>query len=115
MGMDSYRRGLFSEFIARMYLRMHGFHILKTRYITGRNTGRAEIDIIARRKNLIIFVEVKARTDITTGVVAITPAQMVRLRAAAETYLRRIQWSGDARFDAIIVTGWHVQWIRQMF
>ncbi len=113
--MNSYKRGLFSEFIARMYLRLHGFRILKTRYITGRNTGRAEIDIIARRKNLIIFVEVKARGDVMTGITAITPAQMVRLRAAADTYLRKIRWMGDARFDAIIVTGGRVQWIRQMF
>ncbi len=113
--MNSYKRGLLCEFIARMYLRLRGFRILKTRYVTGRNTGRAEIDIIARRKNLIIFVEVKARPDITTGITAITPAQIVRLRAAAETYLRQIRWMGDARFDAIIVAGYRVRWIQQMF
>ena len=55
----SYAKGLFAEFLARMYLRLHGFSILSNRYITGRNTHRAEIDIIAKRKNLIIFVEVK--------------------------------------------------------
>ena len=50
--MNTYRTGLFSEFLARMYLRCHGFRIVKSRYITGRNTGRAEIDIIAKRRNL---------------------------------------------------------------
>ena len=65
--MDSYKTGLVSEFIARMYLRLHGFHIVKSRYMTGRNTGRAEIDIIARRGDLMIFVEVKRRTDVITS------------------------------------------------
>lgn len=115
MSMNSYQRGIFCEFIARMYLRLHGFRILRSRYVTGRNTGRAEIDIIARRGNLIIFVEVKARPDFVTGITAITPAQMARLRAAAETYLRRIRWTGDARFDAIIVARGRVRWVRQMF
>ena len=44
--MNSYQSGLFAEWLARMYLRLHGFRIVKSRYITGRNTGRAEIDIM---------------------------------------------------------------------
>ena len=59
--MTSYESGIFAEFWAKLYLRLHGFRIVKSRYITGRNTGRAEIDIIARRRNLMIFVEVKRR------------------------------------------------------
>ena len=47
-----YQVGLYSEFLARMYLRLHGYRILKNRYITGKNTNRAEIDIIAQKKNL---------------------------------------------------------------
>ncbi len=115
MGMNSYQTGLFAEFIARMYLRMHGFRIVKSRHITGRNTGRAEIDIIARRKNLIIFVEVKSRPDMLTGMYAITEPQMRRLRAAAETYIAQNNWTGDARFDAIVVVGRHIRWIRDAF
>ena len=95
-----------------MYLRLHGFRIVKTRYITGRNTGRAEIDIIARRKKLMIFVEVKARPTVTVGIDAITARQNVRLRRAAETYIARTGWRGDARFDAIIVCGRRIFWMR---
>ncbi len=99
-----------------MYLRMHGFRIVETRYVTGRQTGRAEIDIIAQRRNLIVFAEVKSRPDAASGVLAITPHQMVRLRAAANSYLGRRRWCGDARFDAIIVSrGIHIKWIKQMF
>lgn len=109
---NTYRAGLHAEFIARMYLRLHGFRILHSRYITGRNTHRAEIDIIARRGNLIIFVEVKNRPTLTHAWSAITPAQSARLRRAGETYLMHSRWSGDARFDVIAVCGLHVHWFR---
>lgn len=108
----SYSKGLFAEFLARNYLRVHGFRILHNRYITGRNTHRAEIDIIARRGNLIIFVEVKNRPNIQTAWDAITPPQARRLRAAAGTYLSRARWSGDARFDVIAVCGWRITWFK---
>ena len=110
--MNSYKTGLFAEFLAKMYLRMHGFRIVKSRYITGRNTGRAEIDIIARRRNLMIFVEVKRRHDIPTAFEAITPAQSVRLRRAAENFIAKNGWNGDARFDAILVCGMRIYWVR---
>lgn len=112
MSMNTYRTGLFSEFLARMYLRCHGFRIVKSRYITGRNTGRAEIDIIAKRQNLLIFVEVKHRPTLSDGWAAITDAQSVRLRRAAENYIAQNRWCGDARFDVIVVCGWHIHWAR---
>lgn len=110
--MNSYETGLFAEFWAKMYLRLHGFRIVRSRYITGRNTGRAEIDIIARRKNLMIFVEVKRRRNIETAWAAITTAQSVRLRRAAENFIALNGWCGDTRFDAILVCGMRIHWAR---
>lgn len=108
----SYQVGLYSEFLARMYLRFHGYRILKNRYITGKNTNRAEIDIIAKHKNTIVFVEVKARKTIPAAWDAITPTQSLRLRRAAETYLIKNHWMGDARFDVIIVCGHKIHWVK---
>ena len=99
----SYKIGLYSEFLARWFLRFHGYKILKNRYVTGKNTNRAEIDIIARHKNTIVFIEVKCRQTIDAAWNAITPNQSARLRRAAETYLINIRWNGDARFDVIVV------------
>ena len=110
--MNSYESGLFAEFLAKMYLRLHGFRIVKSRYITGRNTGRAEIDIIARRRNLMIFIEVKRRPSVDIAWSAITPAQSVRLRRAAENFIARTNWRGDTRFDAILVCGLRIYWAR---
>ena len=108
----SYTTGLYSEFLARMYLRLHGYRILKSRYITGKNTNRAEIDIIAKHKNTVVFVEVKARQNIPAAWDAITPTQSARLRRAAETYLINKRWMGDARFDVIVVCGHKIYWAK---
>jgi len=108
----SYTTGLYSEFLARMYLRFHGYRILKSRYITGKNTNRAEIDIIAQHKNTIVFVEVKARQNISAAWDAITPKQSARLRRAAETFLINKHWMGNARFDVIVVCGHKIYWAK---
>ena len=108
----SYQIGLWSEFLARMYLRLHGYRILKSRYVTGKNTNRAEIDIIAKHKNTIVFVEVKARKNIESAWDAISTTQSARLRRAAETYLIQNHWMGGARFDVIIVCGHKIYWAK---
>ena len=110
--MNTYESGLFAEFLAKMYLRIHGFRIVKSRYITGRNTGRAEIDIIARRGNLMIFAEVKRRPNINAAWAAITPTQRVRLRRSAENFIAQYGWRGDTRFDAVLVCGMRIHWAR---
>ena len=108
----SYQIGLYSEFLARMYLRFHGYRILKSRYVTGKNTNRAEIDIIARHKNTIVFVEVKARKTTDAAWDAISSQQSKRLRRAAETYLIQNHWNGYARFDVIVVCGHKIYWAK---
>ncbi len=108
----SYSRGLFAEFLARVYLRLHGYRILRNRYITGRHTNRAEIDIIAKRGGTLLFVEVKQRKTIDCAWNAITRQQIARLRRAAETYILQTSWNGNARFDVIIVCGWRIRHIK---
>lgn len=109
---SSYESGLFAEWRARWFLRFHGFKILKSRYVTGRHTNRGEIDIIAKRGNLIVFCEVKKRDSILDGFAAVTPPQAVRLRMAAETYLSQQRWHGDARFDIILICKSGLHWVK---
>lgn len=110
--MNTYYTGLFSEWRARIFLRFHGYRILQTRYVTGKYTARAEIDIIAKRGNTIVFIEVKQRPDLQTAWAAITPKQIQRLRNAANTYLVKTHWTGNARFDVIAVCGWKIYWAK---
>ncbi|MCH7772468.1 MAG: YraN family protein [Bacteroidetes bacterium] len=53
---NSYRLGLRAESVAAWFLRLKGYRVLERRY----RTSVGEIDIIVRRKNTIVFVEVKA-------------------------------------------------------
>ncbi len=109
---NSYKSGLFAEFLARVYLQIRGFEILERRYITGKNSNRAEIDIIAKRGNLIIFVEVKRRKSMSDAVNSVDYKQRIRLRQSAETYLIKKKWMGDARFDMICIVGCKIKWIK---
>jgi putative endonuclease len=109
---NTYQTGMFSELLARIYLRLHGFKIIKSRYITGQYTKRAEIDVIAKRGNLVVFIEVKNRSSVRTAFDAIGHTQALRLRRAAETWIAKNRWRGDARFDVIAVTGWQIRWFK---
>lgn len=104
--MNSYVRGKCAEFLARNYMRLHGFGIVAQNYITGRGTTAGEIDFIAKRGKLLVFVEVKQRTTLETAAYAITPTQRQRLIRGAKSFLKNNpQYAGfDVRFDAILVT-----------
>ncbi len=111
---SSYISGIFAETIVSLYLRLHFYKILKRRYKTGNYTGRAEIDIIAKRKNLIIFVEVKYRKNLDCALNAITENQKRRLIRAAETFLLQHYPNSDARFDLIAVCPPKIFWIKNI-
>lgn len=95
------RRGRLAETLAVALLRLKGYRILERRY----KTPVGEIDIIAERKNTLIFVEVKARRRMRDAIESIGSGQRRRISRAAEAYLARHR--GDAgrpcRFDAILV------------
>lgn len=110
--MNTYYTGLFAEWRAKMFLRFHGYKILKSRYVTGKHTNRAEIDIIAKHRNTIVFIEVKSRPDLQTAWDAISYSQIKRLRNAANGYLIKNHWKGGARFDVIAVCGWKIYWAK---
>ena len=56
----AFRTGISAESRAAAFLMAKGYRILAKRY----RTPHGEIDIVARRRNLIAFVEVKARASL---------------------------------------------------
>ena len=54
----AFRTGLSAENRAAAYLMAKGYRILAKRY----RTPYGEIDLVARRRNLVVFIEVKAMT-----------------------------------------------------
>lgn len=96
------RRGRWAETLAALSLMAKGYTILARRVAT----PAGEIDLIARRKNLIAFVEVKARKTHIAALEAVTPTAQKRISRAAEIWMaRRARLAGcDWRFDIITVT-----------
>jgi putative endonuclease len=63
MGREKKNLGAAGETIASRYLRKRGYRILERNY----RTIFGEIDLIARVKNIIVFVEVKTRATSSLG------------------------------------------------
>lgn len=96
----TYRYGLRAELLAAWYLRLRGYRILSMRY----KTPVGEVDIIAARKNLLVFAEVKARRSQCEGLEAVTPRARQRISRAASFYLARDCRMADpqVRFDVLV-------------
>lgn len=97
----AYKLGHKGEGLASLYLRLKGYRILVRRY----KTHVGEADLIARKGNALVFVEVKARKTLEEGLESITSKQKKRVIRAAHYYLAENPKSADLdiRFDVIIV------------
>ena len=96
------RRGRRAETLAALWLTLKGYTILARR--VRNNAG--EVDLIARRKNLIAFIEVKARKTHVLALEAVTATAKRRIARAAEIWMaRRANLANcDWRFDIITLT-----------
>jgi putative endonuclease len=97
----AFRTGISAESRGAALLVAKGFRILARRW----KSPVGEIDIVARRRHLLLFVEVKARHDLDEAAEAVTERQRQRIIAAADAYLATYPDPSvhDIRFDAILV------------
>jgi len=96
--------GKTSEIIAANFLKKKGYKILAMNY----KNKIGEIDIIAKDKNIIVFVEVKARSSKLFGhpFEAINNEKQLKIRRVAELYLiTKHLTESPCRFDAISILG----------
>lgn len=90
------------ESIAIRYLKKNGYKILEQNY----RTKLGEIDIIAKDKDTIVFVEVKARRSRRFGnpKYAVTPKKQRKISMVALYYLKAAkQNDAKARFDVVAI------------
>src|ERR1700687_1599426 len=97
----AFRTGISAESRAAAYLMAKGYRILAKRF----RTPHGEIDIVARRRNLIVFVEVKARASLADAAYAVTPRQQQRIIDAAQGWLMAHPEHAEfeLRFDAMLI------------
>lgn len=97
----SYQKGHWAETLAALALWLKGYKILERRY----KNPCGEIDIIAHRRNVLIFVEVKFRSNLRQGLDAIQLKQRRRIERASQIYLQSSKVKSEyLRFDAIVVS-----------
>lgn len=97
----AYRKGHRSEWLAAAALLLKGYRIVARRY----RTKLGEIDLIARRGDLVAIVEVKARPTLTQAMEAVARESQRRIEAAADLWLTRQPDHArlSIRFDLIAV------------
>ena len=76
--------GILGEKLARDFLEKRGYQILQTNY----RCPEGEIDIVARHKDSLVFIEVRTKKSLEFGTPeeSITPAKMEKLRVVAAHY-----------------------------
>jgi putative endonuclease len=101
--------GQAAEDWATTYLKNQNFAIIARNY----RYQRAEIDIIAQKDLLLVFVEVKARSNDQFGdpETFVTCKKQALVRTAAEHYIIVHDWNHAIRFDiiAVLKTNSHIQ------
>ncbi len=100
MKKQTYQFGTFSEKIAENFLRLKGYSILKSRY----KNNFGEIDIIAKKRQTLIFIEVKARKKNELIEVILRQKQIDRIKRSAEYFIATNEeyHNFDVRFDFIL-------------
>jgi|InofroStandDraft_1065614.scaffolds.fasta_scaffold12119_2 putative endonuclease len=96
--------GQVAEQLASEYLMAKGYTIRERNW---RPKGsHLEVDIITQADNVIVFVEVKARTDEDYDPAdAVGRKKISRLVRAANAYLQSLPYGFEYRFDVITVSG----------
>lgn len=89
------------ERIAMDYLIRNGYEILHQNY----RNKRSEIDLIAKKNGIVVFVEVKMRSSVSFGPPedAVDQKKEEQIMMGAEAFMEEEEWSGPIRFDILSI------------
>ena len=102
-----------AEARATRFLERQGLEIVARNY----RTRFGEIDLIARDRGVLVFVEVRLRSSERYGGAAesIGPRKRARIEAAARQYLARVRPEPPCRFDVITFDDDEPHWMKGAF
>ena len=102
----AFRTGISAEARAAAWLMAKGYRILAKRF----RTPHGEIDLVARKRNLLVFIEVKARANLDDAAYAVTPRNQRRIIDTAQAWLMTHPEHADfeMRFDVILIAPRHL-------
>lgn len=101
--MSTSKKGKQGEKLAANFLKSHGYEILEENY----RHKRGEIDLIARKEGLLVFVEVKTKSRDKYGFPeeAVNSKKEEMIITTADQYVFEADWRGSIRFDIISILG----------
>lgn len=109
-----HRKGVAAERLAARLLEREGYRVLEQRF----RHHRHDVDLVARRGDTVVFVEVKARSGrrFGRGAEAVTGLKQRELVRCAAAWLQRHGRPMDvARFDVITLERGGVTWFQNAF
>lgn len=116
-GLTTKARGDAAEDRALAHLQGQGLRLVQRNFRTpGRGGG--EVDLIMREPDgTLVFVEVRQRADASRGgaSASITPRKQQRVVLAARHFLLRLGSQPPCRFDAVLIEGARIEWLRAAF
>ena len=94
--------GKSGEKAAAELLRKHGYHVVGA----GFRARRGELDLVCRRGDELVVVEVKTRTSAAFGtpIEAVGSRKRLALRSAAAEYRAMAEWRGPIRYAVVGLT-----------
>ena len=72
-GRKAHKQGHFAETKAALFLRLKGYRVVERNFKPPRGTGAGEIDLIVKKGNVLVFVEVKLRQTETAAAESVSP------------------------------------------
>ncbi|MBL6446189.1 YraN family protein [Fulvivirga sp. 29W222] len=89
------------EQMASEYLAAKGYEVVERNY----RYKRSEIDIIAKKEQLLVFVEVKTRSYSSFGYPedAVNGIKIKKVIEGADQYIHEKNWCHDVQFDVISI------------
>lgn len=95
------KTGTLGETQAAEFLRQKGWEIVVRNY----RHKHAEIDLIVKKQNLLVFVEVKTRSSTSFGEpeAFVDAKKAAKIFEGAEQYTFENNWNGNIRFDIVSV------------
>jgi putative endonuclease len=108
-------RGAAAEALAADFLVARGLAIIARNY----RCRSGEIDLIARDRDMLVFVEVRLRSSAAFGGAAasITATKRQRIASAAKHYFGKLGREPACRFDAVLLDGLdpqRIEWLRNV-
>ncbi len=111
--MQNQIKGKQGEDLAAQYFVQQGFVVLERNY----RHGKAEVDLVVAKENLLVFVEVKMRSNQAFGYpeTTLSERKIELIHEAAFHYTQGLQTRFRLRFDIIAITGSEIEHFQDAF